>query len=53
MLLTLMMARAFGWRVTAGDRRAAVVLVAFNSVLIVLSSSLISDDRALAFCVGA
>jgi hypothetical protein len=51
-LLTLMMARAFGWRVTAGDRRAAVVLVAFNSVMIVLSSSLLSDEGALAFWVG-
>jgi DUF2955 family protein len=44
--LTLVMlgaAIAFGWRISAGDPMAAVVLVAFNAALIVFSSSISSD----------
>lgn len=43
-LLTALTALAFGWRISAGDPMAPVVLVACNATLIVLSSSLVSDQ---------
>lgn len=43
-LLTALTALAFGWRISAGDAMASVVLVACNATLIVLSSSLVSDQ---------
>ena len=50
-LLMLVAALAFGWRITAGDPMAAVVLVAFNATLIVFSSSLLSDQGTFAIWV--
>lgn len=43
-LLMLLAALAFGSRISVGDPMAAVALVAFNATLIVLSSSLLSDQ---------
>jgi hypothetical protein len=43
-LLTALAALAFGWRISAGDKLAPVVLVACNATLIVLSSSLVSGQ---------
>lgn len=43
-LLTALVGLAYGWRISAGDRMAPVVLVACNATLIVLSSSLMSDQ---------
>lgn len=50
-LLVALTALAFGWRISAGDRMAPVVLVACNATLIVLSSSLMSDEGTLAVWV--
>jgi hypothetical protein len=47
-LVILGAALAFGWRITAGDPMAAVVLIAFNAALIVFSSSLLSADGTFA-----
>jgi hypothetical protein len=43
-LLVALTALAFGWRISAGDAMAPVVLVACNATLIVLSSSLVSGQ---------
>jgi uncharacterized membrane protein YccC len=43
-LLVALTTLAFGWRISAGDRMAPVLLVACNATLIVLSSSLMSDQ---------
>lgn len=43
-LLVALTALAFGWRISAGDPMAPIVLVACNATLIVLSSSLVSDQ---------
>ena len=50
-LLTALAALAFGWRISAGDPMAPVVLVACNATLIVLSSSLVSDQGTFAVWV--
>lgn len=50
-LLLLVASLAFGWRITAADPMAAVVLVAFNATLIVFSSSLLSDQGTFAIWV--
>lgn len=50
-LLVALTALAFGWRISAADRMAPVVLVACNATLIVLSSSLMSDQGTLAVWV--
>jgi hypothetical protein len=46
-LLTVLMALAFGWRISAGDALAPVVLVACNATLIVFTSTLLSDRGTL------
>jgi hypothetical protein len=43
-LLTALTALVYGWRISAADRLAPVVLVACNATLIVLTSSLMSDE---------
>ena len=43
MLLTALMALAFGWRISAGDALAPVILVACNATLIVFTSTLLTD----------
>lgn len=43
-LLTILIALAYGWRISAGDPLAPVVVVACNATLIVFSSSLVSDQ---------
>lgn len=50
-LLILAAALAFAWRITAADPMAAVVLVAFNAMLIVFSASLLSDQGTFAIWV--
>ena len=50
-LILLVAALAFGWRITAGDPMAAVVLVAFNAMMIVFSSSLLSDNGTFSIWV--
>ncbi len=50
-LILLVAALAFGWRITAGDPMAAVVLVAFNAMMIVFSSSLVSDNGTFSIWV--
>lgn len=46
-LLTILMSLAFGWRISAGDPLAPVVLVACNATLIVFTSSLLTDQSTL------
>ena len=50
-LILLVASLAFGWRITAGDPMAAVVLVAFNAMIIVFSSSLLSDNGTFSIWV--
>ena len=50
-LILLVAALAFGWRITAGDPMAAVVLVAFNAMMIVFSLSLLSDSGTFSIWV--
>lgn len=50
-LLTALLALAYGWRISAGDPLAPVVLVACNATLIVFTSSLLSDTGALSVWV--
>lgn len=47
-LLAALMALAFGWRISAGGPMAPVLLVACNSTLIVLTSSLMADQGTFA-----
>jgi hypothetical protein len=47
-LLTALTALAYGWRISAGDPLAPVVVVACNATLIVFSSSLVSDQGTFA-----
>jgi hypothetical protein len=47
-LLVALAALAFGWRISAGDPMAPVLLVACNATLIVLTSSLLSDQGTFA-----
>lgn len=42
-LLTALMALVFGWRISAGDPLAPVLLVACNATLIVFTSTLLTD----------
>ncbi|HEY6644061.1 DUF2955 domain-containing protein [Povalibacter sp.] len=51
-LVIALMGLAYGWRISAGDRMAPVVLVACNATLIVLSSSLMSDQGTFAVWVA-
>jgi hypothetical protein len=46
-LLTALLGLAYGWRISAGDSLAPVVLVACNATLIVFTSSLLSDTGTL------
>ena len=46
-LVILVTTLVFGWRITAGDPMAPVMLVAFNAALIVFSSSLLTDEGTL------
>jgi hypothetical protein len=50
-LLTALLALAYGWRISAGDLLAPVVLVACNATLIVFTSSLLSDTGTLSVWV--
>jgi DUF2955 family protein len=50
-LLTALLALAYGWRISAGDPLAPVVLVACNATLIVFTSSLLSDTGTLSVWV--
>jgi hypothetical protein len=46
-LLTALMALAFGWRISAGDALAPVVLVACNATLIVFTSTVLTDKGTM------
>ena len=50
-LLTALLGLAYGWRISAGDPMAPVVLVACNATLIVFTSSLLSDTGTLSVWV--
>jgi hypothetical protein len=42
-LLVALMGLAFGWRISAGDALAPILLVACNATLIVFTSTLLTD----------
>ncbi|MET0988939.1 MAG: DUF2955 domain-containing protein [Steroidobacteraceae bacterium] len=50
-LITVLTGLAYGWRTSAGDPMAAVVLVACNATFIVFSSALASDTGTVDFWI--